>query len=364
MGSVFLRGSAWVGEYRDRGKIKRKALGNKRIITKTMARGMLKKIEQKVKLGQYDMLDAEIPTLKDFGREYIRYVRDVVKRRSWYRYEYSLYRLNELYGDKLLSEIHPKDIDDFKEVRLKDVKPATVNRELSTLRQIFNLAKRWKKYYGENPVSISGLLPEENVKERILALEEERRLLSFSNPYLKPILITALQTGMRKSEILTLKWSNVDFDNGIITIDQTNTKSKKTRRVPINSTLKTLLIEQKLKCGGSDYLFLSPSGSPYKYHDSIKGAFQRTCNKAGITGFRFHDLRHTAATRMIEAGASIVAVSKILGHSDLKMTMRYSHPDNSLKEAVELLTNNISHSVTDISTDIKKGKEQKGAEST
>ena len=94
--------------------------------------------------------------------------------------------------------------------------------------------------------------------------------------------------------------------------------------------------------------------------DSIKGAYERLCKKAGITGLRFHDLRHTAATRMIEAGASIVAVSRILGHSDIKMTMRYTHPDNSLKEAVELLTktqsfdraqDRISDSLTDKFTD-------------
>ncbi|MCZ6554921.1 MAG: site-specific integrase [Candidatus Dadabacteria bacterium] len=89
-----------------------------------------------------------------------------------------------------------------------------------------------------------------------------------------------------------------------------------------------------------------------KEHDSIKGSYERLCKKAGISGLRFHDLRHTAATRMIEAGASIVAVSKILGHSDIKMTMRYTHPDTSLKEAVELLTkSNISESVTDKFTD-------------
>lgn len=108
----------------------------------------------------------------------------------------------------------------------------------------------------------------------------------------------------------------------------------------------------QLPSGGNDYVFLGPSGKAYRRHDSIKGSFERTCRNAGITDLRFHDLRHTAATRMIEAGASIVAVSKILGHSDIKMTMRYTHPDTSLKEAVELLTKtNVSESVTDRSTD-------------
>jgi integrase len=353
MGSVYQRDNSWVVQYKDRGKTVQKTLGKKSLITKTMAREILKKIEHQIKLGKYDMLDTEIPTLREISKTYIAYVKDTLKRRSWYRYEYSLNSLLSLYGDRKLTEINPKDIDDFKEIRLKSVQPATVNRELSTLRQIYNLAKRWNQYYGENPVSISRLLPEENVKERILTAQEEEKLLSISNEYLKPIIITALHTGMRKTEILTLLWSNVDLSNGIITIDQTNTKSKKMRRVPINSVLKTLLYEQKLKTGSSEYVFLSQNGTPYKFHYCLNNAFRGACKKAGINGFRFHDLRHTAATRMVEAGASIVAVSKILGHSDIKMTMRYSHPENSLVQALELLANKNSEPTTDKSTDIR-----------
>ncbi len=354
MGSVFLRGDSWVGDYRINGKTRRKTFGKKGIVTKTSAKEMLKKIEQKVKLGQCDMLDTEIPTLSDFSKEYIKHLRDTVQKKSWYRYEYGLRRLIELHGNKKLSEITPKDVDDYKGLRLRDAKPATVNREIATLRQLLNLAKRWKKFFGENPVSISKLLPENNQKERILTYEEEAKLLSLCNPYLRAIVVTALHTGMRKTEILTLKWSNVELEKDLITIDQTNTKTKKARRIPINSAMRTLLLEQKLKSGGSENVFLSKSGTPYKFHDSLKGVFERTCKSAGIAGFRFHDLRHTAATRMIEARASIVAVSKILGHSDIKMTIRYSHPDNSLKEAVELLTKRFSDSVTDNSTDKRK----------
>lgn len=348
MGSVFLRGDSWVGEYKDRGKIKRKTYGKKGILTKTHVRAMVRKDEQKVKLGQYDMLDAAIPTLKEFLVEYLKHGKEVVKKRSWYREEYGSRHFLELFGDRTLSEITPKDVDDYKQIRLNEVAPATVNRELQIVRHLFNLAKRWKKFFGENPVSEAKLLSVNNQKERILTPEEEEKLLGLCNPCLKPILITALHTGMRKSEILTLKWTNVDLDNSVITIEHTNTKTKTTRRIPVNSVLRKLLLEQKLKSGGSEFIFLSQDGNPYKRHDSLKGAFERLCKKAGISGLRFHDLRHTAATRMIEAGASIVAVSKILGHSDIKMTMRYTHPDNSLKEAVELLTKtNMTNSVAD-----------------
>ena len=105
----------------------------------------------------------------------------------------------------------------------------------------------------------------------------------------------------------------------------------------------------KLKTGFSGYVFLTPKGTPYRKEDSLKYSFKRACERAGIENLRFHDLRHTAATHMIEGGASIVAVSKILGHSSLATTMRYAHPDDSLKEAVEKLAN--FPSITDQSAD-------------
>jgi site-specific recombinase XerD len=117
------------------------------------------------------VLDAQIPALAEFITVYVDHVKDTVQKRSWYRDAYGLRRLIELYGDKKLSDITPKDIDDYKTLRLIDAEPSTVNRELSALRQLFNLAKRWKRFFGENPVSVSKLLPEHNQKERILTYE-------------------------------------------------------------------------------------------------------------------------------------------------------------------------------------------------
>ena len=144
---------------------------------------------------------------------------------------------------------------------------------------------------------------------------------------------------MRKNEILTLTWDNVDLDINIITIEHTNTKSKKTRRIPINSKLRSLLMQLKLRSAGNEYVFLSSNNQPYTRHDSLNRSFRLALKKAYIEGIRFHDLRHTAATRMIETGVNIVVVSRILGHADIKTTMRYIHPENALVEAVELLAN-------------------------
>ncbi|MGE5444049.1 MAG: hypothetical protein ACM3SR_05515 [Ignavibacteriales bacterium] len=162
MGSVFVRGESWVGEYKDRCKIKRVSFGKKGVVTKTMAKEMLMKIELKVKLGQYDMLDAEIPTLREFSGDYIRHIRDIKQNRSWKSTLYYLKHLQDFFKDGKLSAISSTDIDDYKLSRLRDTKPATVNRELACLSHLFNFAKRERKFFGENPVSISKLLPENN----------------------------------------------------------------------------------------------------------------------------------------------------------------------------------------------------------
>ncbi|MDA2918528.1 site-specific integrase [Desulfobacterota bacterium AH_259_B03_O07] len=353
MGSVFQRGNSWVIEYRVKGKTKRESVGKKGVVTKTMAREILKKREQQVKLGQYDMLKAKIPTFSEFGDEYIKHVRDTVKKRSWQRDKYPLKYFGDLFGDETLSKISISDIDVYKTIRLKKVEPATVNRELQCIRHLFNIAKRNKKFFGENPVSASGLIKVDNQVERILSAKEEQLLLKVSPAYLRDIILIALNTGMRRGEILNLQWSWIDLGNNIITLPQTHTKSRKARKIPINSKLRKIILELKLKTGGSEFVF--PSDQSRTGHlEWVKRSFITACKKAGINGLRFHDLRHTAATRMVESGANIVAIKEILGHTDLKTTMRYAHPDASLKDAVELIASDFCDSFTDKSTDIDK----------
>lgn len=330
----------WYIRYTVNGKEKWESVGKVGEVTKTVAQSKLEERRRQVRLGQLDMIGARVPTLSEFVEEYIEHVRDVVKKRSWSRDKELLSNLCRYFGSKKLSEITPKNIEDYKRMRLGEVKPATINRALSCLRHLFNLAKRWKKFFGENPISQVEFLQENNQIERILTDEEEERLLACSAPHLRPIILCALNTGMRKGEILSLKWSNVDLQNNLITIESTNTKSKKTKKLFINSDLRGILLEQKLKSGGSEYVFLGSDNKPIK---RLRTAFESACRRAGIKGFRFHDLRHTAATRMVENGKNIVAISRILGHSTLSMTTRYTHPVDSERDALESLAHNRSN---------------------
>jgi integrase len=167
------------------------------------------------------------------------------------------------------------------------------------------------------------------------------KLIDASSDHLKPIIKTALLTAMRLGELLTLRWQDVDFDNNLITIREEISKSKKTRKIPISKTLRILLLEHKLKSGHSGMVFLTHEGVPYSQNNpsALKKCFTTARKKTNLLDLRFHDLRHTAATRMAEKGASIIAVKEICGHSDIKTTMQYFHPDKSLKEAVEILGN-------------------------
>lgn len=196
-----------------------------------------------------------------------------------------------------------------------------------------------QKVFSINPVSEVEYFDEGEGITRVLTSAEEERLLSSSPPLLASIIIIALHSGMRKMEILSLKWDYVDLEKNLIVLPQTNTKAKKTRVIPINSIVRTELLELKIKTQGSSYVF--PSDEAKKGHLSwITHSFGSSCKRANIENLRFHDLRHTCATRMLEAGADIVSVSKILGHSDINLTIkRYIHPEEALKSAVERLVN-------------------------
>ncbi len=324
----------WYTRIMVNGKDKWESVGKVGEVTKAVAQRREEGIKRKIRRGLCEYEDGI--TLADLEHDYIKYVEETKQLRTSKKRKEQLRTLKGYFQDKTLNRIAPGDIDNYKSFRLKNVKSATVNRELATLRHIFNLAKRNKKFYGDNPVSIAGLLREDNNRDRVLSLDEEERLMTECADHLRPILITALNTGMRKGEILSLTWNNVDFDNNLFIITASNNKSKKTKRIPINSHLKTMLLELKLKTQAfNDYVFLSHDYKPLK---DIKTAFKNPCRRAKVEGLRFHDLRHTAGTRMLESNVNIVAISEILGQSSIDITKkRYLHPDNSLREAVEKL---------------------------
>ena len=167
--------------------------------------------------------------LKDFAKDYLEYSK--ANKRSWKRDVVSLKNLLEVFGEKHLTEITVLMVDRYKACRKDVAKPGTVNRELACLRHMFTKAIEWGKAK-ENPVT-KVKFDKETPRLRFLTTEEAEELVKASASHLKPILIVALNTGMRKGEILSLKWENVNFQRGIIFIP--DTKNKEWREVPMNS---------------------------------------------------------------------------------------------------------------------------------
>ena len=278
-------------------------------------------------------------------------------KKSWMCDKYCLgAHLNPYFGSMRLSDLSPLLVEKYRADRLRaGIRKSTANRELALLKKIFNLAVDWG-FITSNPVIKVKLFPEkDNLKERVLSEAEEAKILRESAPHLKPIIITALSTGMRKNEILSLMWSNVDV--GRKTILASKTKSGKNRTIPINTVLVKVL--EDLKAGSrSEFVFSGPEGKGIR---TVRRAFANACRRAGVNGLRFHDLRHTFATRLIRKGVDIVTVQNLLGHHSVTVTQRYTHTDGGQKrEAVELLASQTAKTPEDLShiwhTEGGKGK--------
>ena len=248
---------------------------------------------------------------------------------------YNLKILRNYFKNKYANDIKLKDLENFKIYLMTERKiaNATINRYRATLSKAFNLGIA-NKIIQQNPINDFKPLLERNLKIRFLTSEEETRLykvLETTNQYLEPIITCALQTGMRRGEIFNLKWSNIDFEYGFIELLET--KSGKSRRIPISNKLLNILnsIDRT-----SQYVFINPeTGKPYT---DIKRSFKTLLKKANINDFRFHDLRHTVATRLATSNIDLIVVKEILGHSKIDTTMRYAHavPKRKL-EAIEVL---------------------------
>jgi integrase len=202
----------------------------------------------------------------------------------------------------------------------RGLKPASVNKNLSIIKTMFRKAVDWSMVEEEVLKHTRRVknLPENNRRLRYLSQEECQELIGKCEPHLKPIVITALNTGMRKGEILSLGWDNVDLKHNFILLDKT--KNGERREIPINDTLRGTLqaITRRLDV---PYVFYdNASGKPYQ---NVKRSFNTALRRAKIQDFHFHDLRHTFASHLVMAGVDLTTVSRLLGHKSLTMTLRY-----------------------------------------
>jgi len=334
---VYKRGKTWYIDYYDQyGKRHREAVGS----NKRLAEQVLAKRKTQVAEGKFlDVKKRKKTKFEDMAKLYLEnYAKH--NKKSWKRDETCIKNLMPHFKGKYLDEISPLDIENYKKMRIAKVTPRTVNIEVKFLKAMYNKAISWGKA-DKNPVNQVKLFKENDKRIRYLEKDEIKRLIEACPEHLRPIVITALNTGMRKQEILKLKWEDIDFKKKIIYVMQTKTGER--REIPVNDFLYDTLTALKKKRNGS-YVFSNKEGEPY---GDIRRSFSTALKRAGIENFRFHDLRHTFASHLVMSGVDLKTVQELMGHKTIDMTLRYAHlsPDHKRK-AVENLGSEMQKLVT------------------
>lgn len=243
---------------------------------------------------------------------------------------YRLKSFNKFFGDTAVSEITPKEIQKWKADLASRVKPSTFNRSLTALKGAFNTAIEWGKIK-ENPAQKITKLREDDPKTRYLTENEIDQLLKCASPKLCDFLVFAMNTGLRKTNVIQLNWEDIDFHNNIIKVIKT--KSGKSVDIPINKVVSELL--DRLRPSSNH-----PTGRVFDT-TNLRREWERARRLAGIPPVRLHDMRHTFCSHLAMKGIDLLTISKLTGHADMKMTMRYAHlsPNHKLI-AVNMLSLN------------------------
>ena len=291
--------------------------------------------------GRYQIqtVEAKKLTLKDAYDRYRREIlpglkdqRSRVKHLDWLVERAGAYSLNRL-TPELLAGYRDELAGDE-----RGLSPTTVKRYCASWQALFSaIVKRWHQL-DANPMAAVAKPSEGQARTRYLSEEEERRLLAAcrasANWYLFPAVVASLCTGARQGELMRLRWRDVDWRTGRAVIEAGGTKNSDAKPLHLKPAIDVLreLHERTDYPGEDDPIFPNLDGTvahsrngrhPLPAH--LRKAWLAALSEAKITGFRWHDLRHTAASRMVENGVPLVTVGEILGHRDPKMTRRYSH---------------------------------------
>lgn len=223
---------------------------------------------------------------------------------------------------RTLIGLSQQDIASFRDERLQSVAPSTTVRELAILSHVLEVAIRdWGLPLAKNVVKLVRRPVIRNERSRRLTGDEEQRLLDGCDggqiPYLKTLLVLAIETGMRRGEILGLKWSDISHNRRVITL--TLTKNGSGREVPLSQRAFDTLMDWKARApvDQSTVFPMTPG--------ALEQAWRRLLIRAGIKQLRFHDLRHEGVSRLFERGLNIIEVSSISGHKELRMLKSYTH---------------------------------------
>lgn len=335
--------------YRARVRIKGHPIQSKNFESKTKARRWAEQTEAAIRDNRYfKTSEARKRTLHELIDRYTRDVlpekpkakKDRTQQLDWW---------DKAIGHLFLIDVTPAVISEHRDkLRRETTKrkekrsAASVNRYLAALSHAFTIAVNEWCWLDDSPFRKVKRLQEPRGRVRFLNDEERPRLLEACkqarNRYVYPVIVLALSTGMRYGEILGLKWDDIDLTAGRIILN--DTKNKERRSVPlVGHALDVLKEHAKVRRLGSSFVFPSADGT--KPND-IRSAFESAVERAKIKNFRFHDLRHCAASYLAMDGKSTRFIAEVLGHKTLQMAQRYSHlSDAHLSEGVASMNKKI-----------------------
>jgi integrase len=313
--ALYKKGRHWYIDYYVKGVRKRKKIGP----SKQVADLALSQVKVKIAKGEYlGIYEDKKLTFRQFAPEYLAYAQANKSPTSYGRDQVTIeHWLTPYFGERYLFHFTVAEVERYKQARLAAVRASTVNKELNCLKAMLNKAVSWG-YLKEHPLKGVKGLKEPPGRLRYLAPEESARLLEGCDTpaYLRPIVDLAMHTGMRRSEILAICWSDLDLHRRTITL--THTKNNERRVIPINDTVAAVL-KAWPRSVGTDALFPGLNGP------MVTRAFWRACRRAGVPNLRLHDLRHTFASYLAMGGFNLRTIQQLLGHKDMRMTSRYAH---------------------------------------
>lgn len=308
------KGTFWISWTDDQGRRHRRRTSAK---TKQEARAAraaeLQRVEKAKALGFMPPGEDAFGSVAD---RFLKHQKPRLSKRAYEREELIVNRHLKPFFSGRIAAIRQSDVEQYVTERSSKVSAHTIHKELQAIKHLLRMAVSWQ---------IIPVNPAHSVKSpkvppgriRYLQAAEFRLLLVNCPNWLRPIAALAVSTGMRLSEILNLRWIDIDLNHQSILLPQT--KNGESRIVYLNQMATSVLTSLDSPQKSTDRLF--HVGSPNR----VSVAFSRACRKVGIENFRFHDLRHTAASWLRMKGADIHTVAQLLGHKDLRMAARYQH---------------------------------------
>jgi integrase len=312
---IYLRGRVWWIRYSYQGQLIRHAIG----LDRRLAEQALLAIRSDIIRGCFRL--RRIEERRTFAEMVEEYLVEKADKRSLGRDRSSFGNLLPVFGNRALHLITRRDIEAYARGRAARVKGATVNRELALLRHLLNLAIE-KGYTDHNPAKGFKMFPEAPWRHKYFFSESEiEALMNASVPHLRPILAVAFGTGLRKGDILGLRWRDVDMDRGIILIKME--KTGEPIEIPLIPMIRDLLQQMKARASLSSFVF--SLGTAGQGIGDVKTAFRAALRRSGLAekGYRFHDIRRTFARMLYNQGVILTKIQRLLGHKSVLTTERY-----------------------------------------